>query len=101
MEIIFLVFILLTWLHRVLVVACGIFTEAYWIFSLWHAGFSLVATRRLSCPAACGILVLGPGIELASLALKGGFFFFFFLEGVLTTGPPGKSPAWKLYPATK
>ena len=78
MEIIFLVFILLTWLHRVLVVACGIFTEAYWIFSLWHAGFSLVATRRLSCPAACGILVLGPGIELASLALKGGFFFFFF-----------------------
>ena len=37
--------------------------------------------RRLSCPAACGILVPRPGIEPASPALKGGFF---------TTGPPGK-----------
>ena len=36
----------------------------------------------LSCPMACGILVPGPGMELASPALQGGF---------LTTGPPGKS----------
>ena len=35
----------------------------------------------LSCSVACGILVLGPGIEPASLAVEGGF---------LTTGPPGK-----------
>ena len=52
--------------------------------SLWHAGSSLWHTgsraRRLGCPAACGILVPQPGIELASPALEGGF---------LTTGPPG------------
>ena len=46
--------------------------------SLCHVGFS-------SCPVACGILVSGPGIEHSSPALEGGF---------LTTGPPGKSPAW-------
>ena len=33
----------------------------------------------------CGILVLGPGMELASLALQDGF---------LTSEPPGKSPTW-------
>ena len=98
MEIIFLVFILLTWLHRVLVVACGIFTEAYWIFSLWHAGFSLVATRRLSCPAACGILVLGPGIELASLALKGGFFFFFFFGRSINHWTTREVPSMEVIP---
>ena len=36
----------------------------------------------LSCSVACGILVLGPGIEPMFLALPGGF---------LTTGPPEKS----------
>ena len=44
---------------------------------------SVVAVHRLSCPAACGILVPRPGIEPASPAQEGGF---------LTTGPPGKSP---------
>ena len=38
---------------------------------------------RLSCSAACGILVSWPGIELASPALEGGF---------LNTGPQGTSP---------
>ena len=36
----------------------------------------------LSCPAACGILVLRPGIEPESPALEGGF---------LTTAPPENS----------
>ena len=40
--------------------------------------------HELSCPSACGILVLGPGIELISPALADGFS---------TTGPPGKSPS--------
>ena len=38
--------------------------------------------RRLSCPAACGILLTLPGIEHVSPALQGRF---------LTTVPPGKS----------
>ena len=33
---------------------------------------SLVEARRLSCPAACGILVPQPGMEPASPALEGG-----------------------------
>ena len=41
-----------------------------------------VAAHDLSCPAACGILVPGLGIEPVSPVLAGGF---------LTTGPPGKS----------
>ena len=45
--------------------------------------FSLIVACGLSCPVARGILVPGPGIELASPALQDGF---------LTTGPPGKSP---------
>ena len=49
---------------------------------LQHTG-SFVATRGLSCPAACGILVPRPGIEPTSPTLEGGF---------LTTGSPGKSP---------
>ena len=76
--------------------SCGM-----WDLLLWHAGSllqrgllsscgarapeyagSVVAAHRLSCPAACGILVPQPGIELASPALEGGF---------LSTGPPGKS----------
>ena len=66
------------WLHRVLVVACGIFHCGMGSLS-WHAGFSLVVARGicscgtrtslslrhaslvvvacgLSCPMACGIL---------------------------------------------
>ena len=43
---------------------------------------SLVEAHRLSCPAACEILVPQPGIEPTSPALEGRFF---------TTGPPGKS----------
>ena len=41
-----------------------------------------VVAYGLSCPAACGILVPGPGIEPVSPAFAGGF---------LTTGPSGKS----------
>ena len=43
---------------------------------------SVVVVCGLSCPAACGILVPGPGIEPTSPAAESGFF---------TTGPPGKS----------
>ena len=43
---------------------------------------SVVVARGLSCPTACGILLLRPGFEPASPALESGF---------LTTGPPGKS----------
>ena len=49
-----------------------------------HTG-SAVAVQGFSCPAACGIFVLGPGIELAYPALEGVF---------LTTGPPGKSQGY-------
>ena len=49
--------------------------------SLWHAG-SVVVAHRHSCSTAWEILVLRPGMELTSTALKGGFF---------TTGPPSKS----------
>ena len=49
--------------------------------SLPCAGFSLVAARGLSCPAARGILVPQPGMEPTSPALEGGF---------LTTGPREK-----------
>ena len=68
----------------VLVASCGIFALAWWLLSSCsvqapeHAA-SVVAA--LSCSEACGILVPWPGIEPASLALKGRF---------LTTGPPGK-----------
>ena len=41
----------------------------------------LVEAGRFSCPEACGILVLRPGIEPLPPALQDGF---------LTTGPPGK-----------
>ena len=58
-------------------VVCGT-----WALSLTCAS-SVVVLHRLSCPAACGIiLVPRPGIEPTSPALEGGFF---------TTGPPGKS----------
>ena len=43
---------------------------------------SVVVAHGLSCSAACGILVPGPGLELVSPTLAGGF---------LTTVPQGKS----------
>ena len=52
------------------------------MLSLRHMGL-VVAVCGVSCPAACGILVFLPGIEPTSSALEG---------GLLTTGPPGKSP---------
>ena len=60
----------------------------HWNFSLLvlhglHVG-SVVAMHRPSCPAACGISVPQPEIELTSPALEGEF---------LTTGPPGKTSA--------
>ena len=74
------------WLFSILVAAHGIFVVAHGIFrcGTWASEWagSVVAARGLSCPAACGILVLRSGIEPASPALEGGFF---------TTGPPGKS----------
>ena len=48
---------------------------------LGHMDF-IVAVLRLSCPAACGILVPQLGIEPASEAPQDKF---------LTTGPPGES----------
>ena len=48
---------------------------------LQRAGFSLAVEYRLSCPTACGILVLSPGIEPTSPALKSRF---------LTSGSPRK-----------
>ena len=55
---------LFVWLHRVLVVALGIF----------RCGMqaSLVTVRVPRCPTACGILVPQPGVEPASPALEGG-----------------------------
>ena len=50
--------------------------------SLRHSGFQVVG-HRLSCPAACWILVPRPGIKPTSPALQGRF---------LTTGSPGKFP---------
>ena len=47
-----------------------------------HAG-SFVVVRGISCSQAYGILVPQPGIEPAFPALQG---------GLVTTGPPGKSP---------
>ena len=47
-----------------------------------HAG-SFVVVRGISCSQAYGILVPRPGIEPAFPALQG---------GLVTTGPPGKSP---------
>ena len=61
--------------------SCGAGSRACGLCSLQHAG-SLVVTRGLIYPAACGILIPQPGIEPVSPALEGGFF---------TTGPPGKS----------
>ena len=43
---------------------------------------AIVELSRASCPMACGILVLRPGVQPTSPALAGGF---------LTTEPPWKS----------
>ena len=69
------------WLHWLFVEACGL------SLVVAHRDFSLVLAHqlqnvKLSCSAACGILVPKPRIEPASPALEG---------GSLTTGPPGKS----------
>ena len=53
-----------------------------WRLSGCHAQASLIAVLRLSCPAACGILIPWSGIKPTFSALEGGF---------LTTGPPLKS----------
>ena len=52
----------------------------------------MFVTHWLSCPSACGILVLRPGIELSSPALEGGF---------LISGTPGKSPRPSFFWALK
>ena len=46
-------------------------------------GLSLVVVQGFSGPVACGILVPRPGIEPASLTVRG---------RASTTGPPGNSP---------
>ena len=63
--------------HGILLVACRIFCCSLWV--------SLAVVCGLSCPAASGILVPQPGIELVSPALEGRF---------LTTGPLRKSPTF-------
>ena len=66
---------------------CGAWASYWGSFSCCRVqalelmGFSSCGTQ-LSCPAACRILVPGPGIEPVSLALASRF---------LTIGPPGKS----------
>ena len=62
-----------TW--EVFVSSCGLFS--------WGTQASLVVALELSCPGACGILGLRPGIIPVSRTLEGGF---------LTSGPPGTSP---------
>ena len=47
--------------------------EFYWFIYFW-LHWVLVAACTLSCPAACGILVLQPGIEPTSPALEARFF---------------------------
>ena len=52
---------------------------------LWHARYSSRHVQSFSC--SMGDLVPWPGIELGSLHLE---------HGVLTPGPPWKSPSWVL-----
>ena len=60
--------------------------KAQWLLLSQNTGSrcqgSVAVAHGLSCPVACGIFVLGPGIKPMFPALAGGF---------LTTGPPGKS----------
>ena len=76
-------FYLCIWLHRVLVVPCGIFIASWRIFQLCHRDSLAVAPGLLSCTRASGVLVFRSGKEPLSLPLQGGF---------LTAGPPEKSP---------
>ena len=60
-----------------LVAALGIFIAADEVSSCaWALDCmgSVVVAWGLSCPAACGILVLQPGIEPRAPASQGGFF---------------------------
>ena len=73
----------------VLVAADGIFITSFAVFRCsagilltWCTG-SGVAAHRFNCPAARGILLPRPGIELVSPAPQG---------RLLATGPLGKSP---------
>ena len=49
---------------------------------------SVVVAQGFGCPAACGLLFPGPGIEPASPTLEGRF---------LASGPPGKFPSLSFY----
>ena len=71
------IFVLLIWLSWVLVAALGIFVASRGL-QITQAQY-VVAVLRLSCPAACEILVLSPGIETVPSALE---------LRVLTTGSP-------------
>lgn len=55
-----------------------------WSCGTWSSEYmgSVVLAHGLSCPMACGVFALWPGIKLTSSALEGGF---------LTAVPPGKS----------
>ena len=87
---------ILFWLPWVFLAACGLsligvhmgFSRGIW--ALEHVGsvvgirgLSLVVVQGFSGPVACGILVPRPGIEPASLTVRG---------RASTTGPPGNSP---------
>ena len=56
--------------------------DLFLVFIYFWLPWVFVAARGLSCPVACGILVVRPEIEPMSPALEGGSF---------TTGPPEKS----------
>ena len=71
----------------VLVLCCSI-----WALSSCSEGASLAAAGRLSCPAACRILVPQPGIKPASSALE---------EELLATGPSRKFLAYVLNTAPR
>ena len=64
----------------VFIMARGFSSCVAWSLECWLSSCSLRVYVN-SCPVACGILVLQPGIEPTSPALEGGF---------LTTRPPGK-----------
>ena len=76
------IYLFTIWLHQLSVAACGIFLS-FWEIFRWapeHVGSGVLC--RLTCPKACGILVLPPGIKPVSPAFQGRF---------LTAGPPRKS----------
>ena len=61
--------------------SCGVTLSSCGVQALESVG-SVVTVHRLSCPAACGILVPWLGMEPTFLSLEG---------RLLTSGPPGKS----------